>query len=127
MATIVAVIGGITALYGVIGVISPETIKPFAGRFRSRHGWYAAIIIRLVLGVILVIAGPSCRPDTLWIGWTVRGIGALAIVVAIVVSLLGEAQSLAMMDWSLSRPSTFWRGIMLITLLIGEFLLYAGA
>lgn len=58
MAIIVAAIGGVTALYGIIGVINPDAVKQFAGRFRTRSGWYAAIISRLVFGVLFLVAGP---------------------------------------------------------------------
>ncbi len=126
MATLIAAIGGLTAAYGIIGLISPDSIKRFASRFHSRAGWYAGFISRLLFGALLLVAGPACRPDIPWVGWTVRTIGALAIIVAVLVIVLGPAKSLAALDWSLKRPSIFWRGLMLITFLIGGFLVYAG-
>ena len=80
MATVVAVIGGLTAAYGIIGLICPDSIKRFAGRFHSRAGWYAGFISRLVVGALLLVAGPACRPDMPWVGWTVRAIGAFGIL-----------------------------------------------
>ena len=126
MATVVAAIGGLTAAYGIIGLIRPDSIKRFAGRFHSLAGWYAGLISRLVFGTLLLVAGPACRPDIPWVGWTVRAIGTLAIVVAVLVIVFGPAKSLAMLDRALQRSSTFWRGVMLITFLIGGFLVYAG-
>jgi hypothetical protein len=124
MTTVVAVIGVLATLSGLVGVISPDTMKKLGVRFRSPVGIYSAIGIRLIVGALLIWAGPACRPETPWVGWTVRGIGALAVTAAIVLLLLGRARFEALADWSLNQP-TFLRGTSLLALLIGLFLIYA--
>jgi hypothetical protein len=124
MTAVVAVIGVLAILSGLIGVLSPDTMKQLGVRFRSPAGIYAAIGARLIAGSLLIWAGPACRPDKPWVGWTVRGIGVLAVAVAIVLLLLGRARFEAFADWCLNRPA-FLRGSSLVALVVGLFLIYA--
>jgi hypothetical protein len=62
MTTLVAIFGALISLIGVIGVVSPETLMGIVtSAWRSSRGIYIAVGIRLVMGIILVIAAPSCR------------------------------------------------------------------
>jgi hypothetical protein len=125
MPILVTVIGGLAAVAGLIGVVRPDLMKQLAVRFRTPAGMYAAIGIRIVVGALLVWAGPACRPETPWVGWTVRAIGLLAIVVALGLLLSGRARFEALAEWSLGRPA-FLRGTSVIALAVGAFLIYAG-
>jgi hypothetical protein len=124
MTTVVAVVGVLAMLSGLIGVISPDTMKRLGVRFRSPAGIYSAIGIRLIVGGLLIWAGAACRPETPWVGWTVRGIGVLAVTVALVLLLVGRARFEALADWSLNRPAIL-RFTSLVALLVGLFLTYA--
>jgi hypothetical protein len=124
MTLVVTVIGVLASLVGLVGAISPDTIRQIAGRFRGAAGRYASAITRLMVGALLVWTGSACRPDMPWVGWTVRGIGVLAIAAALTLLLMGHARFQAILDWSLSRPE-FLRGTSLIALVVGVFLIYA--
>lgn len=126
MTYIVAAIGAIIALLGVTGVFSPAAMKAIATRFRSPAGMYAAVVIRLVMGVLLYWAGPYCRPETPWIGWVVRLVGVLVVVAAVVLLLLGPVRFRATIDWFLGRSPTFQRCWAAMATVFGAFLIYAG-
>lgn len=126
MAAIVAIIGGIVLLLGMVGVVSPATMKSIGNYFRTPGSLYVAVSIRVVIGALLIVAGPHCRPDTPWVGLTVRIIGGLVVVAAVTLLFLGSGRFLAMLDWGLSRPPMALRLWAVVAVAMGGFFLYAG-
>lgn len=126
MTTVVAILGAIITLLGISGLTSPDAMKWVGSRFRTPSGMVAAVVIRVVAGVLLILAGPSCRPDMSWVSTTVQMVGGLAIAAAVLLLFIGPARFRATLDWSLNKPPAFLRGWSLIAIVLGGFLLYAG-
>jgi hypothetical protein len=126
MAIIVAVIGGVTAALGLTGVLYPQVMRQFAARFRDPPGMYIASAVRLVLGALLIWAGPACRPESPWVGVAVRLFGVLIVVSAGVILLAGAERFRAIIDWSLTKSPGFLRGWSAVAVVLGALLLLAG-
>ena len=61
MATLVAVFGGLMTLVGATGVVSPaKLMRGVTSLWQTGRGMHVAVGIRLVMGVVLIAAAPSC-------------------------------------------------------------------
>ena len=122
MAALVAVLGALIAAIGATGVVSPVTLLRFVKSvWRQPMGLYLAVGIRLVLGVILILAAPSCRfPEA------VRIIGVISIVAAVLIPFIGFERISSLISWWESRSLAALRAWCLFAIAFGVFLVYAG-
>ena len=122
MAALVAVLGALIAAIGATGVVSPASLLRFVKSvWRQPMGLYLAVGIRLVLGVILILAAPSCRfPEA------VRIIGVVSIVAAVLIPFIGFERISSLIRWGESRSLTALRVWCLVAIAFGVFLVYAG-
>jgi hypothetical protein len=124
-AKVVSVIGVIAAAMGVLGVVSPSAIASIASWFNTSAALYAAAAMRLAVGAFLLWIGPACRSDWRWVGLTVRVIGIMAILAAISIIIMAPGQVQGVVDWATKQPALL-RASMLLVLVLGAFLIYAG-
>lgn len=121
MTLLVAFFGVLIALLGATGLFSPSTLL---GRvdsaWRTRRGLYAVIALRLVLGVILVVAAPECRYPV-----AIRVLGVISIVAAGSVPVIGLERVHAMVDWWAARPPLWIRAWACVAIAFGGFLIHA--
>jgi hypothetical protein len=103
MTLLVAFFGVLIALLGATGLFSPSTLL---GRVdsarRTRRGLYAVIALRLVLGVISIVAAGS-------------------------VPVIGLERVHAMVDWWAARPPLWIRAWACVAIAFGGFLIHAAA
>jgi hypothetical protein len=126
MATVAAIIGVVATVMGIVGVLSPALMRRFAEQFHSPAALYAGQAARILIGILLIVAGSYCRPDSPWVGYVVRVIGVVAIIVAVALIVRGPNRAKNLIDrWTSSSDATV-RGTMLIVLLVGGILIYAG-
>jgi len=105
MATVVAAIGWLNILLGLIGLLFPAFLMRRAAHlWRSRHGGHLATFLRLLISALLVLGAPYCRwPLALQI------IGTLSLVMALQVVFLSRERYVELREWLLSRPASFIR------------------
>jgi multisubunit Na+/H+ antiporter MnhG subunit len=87
-------LGVFIVLVGAWGVLAPARITDLVNRFGSKGGMWFAAIIRLVLGMALWFAAPQSRAPML-----LQALGAIAILAAVVIPLLGAERFKALVDW----------------------------
>ena len=122
MTALVAIFGVLIAALGAAGVVSPRVLIGLVDSvWRGPRGIYGVATVRLVLGVVLVVAAPDCRFPEI-----VRILGILSLVSAVVLPLLGRERLRTMIDWWISRPGGFIRAWSLVAVAFGVFLGYAG-
>jgi hypothetical protein len=122
MTALVVILGALIAALGAAGVVSPRVLIGFVDSvWRRPRGIYGVVAVRLVLGVVLVVAAPDCRFPEI-----VRILGVLSLVAAVVLPLLGRERLRRMIDWWISRPGGFIRAWSLAAVAFGVFLGYAG-
>ena len=122
MAALVAVLGALITAIGVTGVVRPATLLRFVKSvWRQPMGLYLAVGVRLVLGVILILAAPSCRfPEA------VRIIGVISIVAAVLIPFIGFERISSLINWWESRSLAALRVWCLFAIAFGVCLVYAG-
>jgi hypothetical protein len=122
MAFVVSLFGVLIAAIGLVGVVQPSRLVRTLADWGAQKRLGVAVAVRLVMGVVLLIAAPSCRlPEV------VRVVGVIALVAALVLPLLGSKRFEAFVGWWFARPPGFIRGWSLVAVAFGALLLYSGA
>jgi hypothetical protein len=122
MTVLVVIFGALIAALGAAGVVSPRVLIGLVDSvWRGSRGIYGVVAVRLVLGVVLVVAAPDCRFPEI-----VRILGLLSLVSAVVLPLLGRERLRRLVEWWISRPGGFIRAWSLVAVAFGVFLGYAG-
>jgi arylsulfatase A-like enzyme len=121
MALIVALLGALLTLLGVFGLISPRGLMLYLSSWQSERRIHLALAIRLVFGVVLIMAAPSCRFSE-----AVRILGIIAIVAAVVGVFMGTERMRALIEWWKNQSPAFIRVWLVFVVAFGVFLVYAG-
>jgi hypothetical protein len=119
----VAAIGVVIGVVGAIGVVSPTILLSPAldGLKWSPRRIYGLAVARLVIGVILVVAASSTAFPTL-----VMFIGAVFILRAAMIPLLGLDRTRSLIEWLQGRSSLVTRLLFLAGVVpLGLFLVWA--
>ena len=107
---------------GVLSVIAPARALDIARVFDSPGGLYALATIRLVLGVVILLAGPASRePEVL------RIIGIVIGVAGVITPLVGLDRQRRLLNWWAGRGLGFQRAWAAVGVAFGLFLVYAVA
>ncbi len=122
MATLVAVFGGLLTLVGATGVVKPPTLmRRVTSLWQTGRGIHVAVGVRLIMGVVLIAAAPSCHfPEA------VRILGIIALVAAVLIPFIGSKRLGAFIHWWVSSPPGLVRVSGLVATAFGAFLIYAG-
>ena len=105
-----------------LSAIAPVRALDIARVFDSPGGLYALAAIRLVLGVVLLLAGPASRePEAL------RIIGMVIGVAGIITPLVGVDRQRWLLDWWSARGLGFQRAWAAVGVAFGLFLVHAVA
>lgn len=121
MAVIVSILGILIAVIGVAGLARPQSIVNLIQHWHSSARFWIALLVRAVLGVVLLAVAPECR----WPAF-VQVIGALSILAAAGLLVMGRARLDSLIAWWLDR-SDLVRLAALLTVIFGIVLIYAGA
>ena len=119
---LVSVIGLAVAAIGLIGITAPVHLGRALRNWRLLTGLPVTFAIRVVSGVIFVIAAPDCRLPAI-----TRGVGFLELGGAAVLLGLGSHRLGRFVEWWLRQPAAFVRCWCLGAVALGSLLLYAGA
>ncbi len=122
MALIVSLLGALLTLLGVFGFFSPQGFMLYVSSWQSERRIRLALAIRLVFGVVLIMAAPSCRFSE-----AVRILGIIAVVAAVIGAFVGTDRLRALIEWWNRRSPAFIRVWMLAVIAFGAFLVYAGS
>jgi len=105
---------------GVTGIILPHRLLSIAEFTVTAAGLYVTAAVRLVIGIILLVAASRSRfPKVLYV------FGALAIVGGFATLFLSVEQARAIADWASSRAAIVVRLFGLFALALGSFIAYA--
>lgn len=113
-------IGAIISLVCMTGVMLPaQLLHAIRAAWQYPAAMYVAVMVRLTIGVLLVLAAPICRfpPAFEILGW-------LAIVAALLVPVVGRVRIGLLLDWWSRRSRTGIRLWSLAGLAFGCFLVY---
>jgi multisubunit Na+/H+ antiporter MnhG subunit len=120
MVTIVAVFGAAIALLGIAGIVRPDVFREiFARRLSAQSTWILAVVLRLGIGTLLLMAAGQLRFPTVMtvLGW-------LSIAAAIIVLLMGPERLERLVSYWLQKSDGILRVGAVVAAAFGAFLLY---
>lgn len=118
---IVAALGALIGIAGLIGVATPAGLLRLMSRFVTQPRLYVIAAARLAIGVVLLLAAPQCRLTIL-----VQITGVVAIVSGIATALIGEARVRRTLGWFTALPPAVIRLFCAGAIVFGAALVYAG-
>lgn len=122
MRIIVAGIGLFGVLIGLVGLLAPDRFRGLFKRMTSQTRFLAAVIVRLVIGVIFWIAADELRfPQVM------RIIAAISIFAAIGILFMRRDRLDGLIGWWLSRSDGLLRLSAVFAFAFGGFLIYVAA
>jgi len=121
LTTIIIIFGALTLLAGIVILVNPEIIFGIISKYIDKTALQVlAIVVRLALGVLLVYqSGASRYPLVIEI------IGWLAIVAAVIFTVIGRNNFKRLMSWALSLAKPYGRIGGAVAVCFGAFLIYA--
>jgi len=119
---IVALIGWIIVAIGFLGVAQPHLITTAVLSWRPDLLLYIAVGTRIVVGLLLFFAAPSCRLPRF-----TRVIGAIAFIAGIVTAVVGASRLESMVQWMSAKPSGTIRLLYVLDVVLGVILAYSGS
>ncbi len=84
--------------------------------------FWTAILVRVAIGVLFLLAAPSCRLPVV-----VQVVGILALIAALAIFLIGRTRLDSFLTWWLGRPQSLIRSWSIVAIGFGALLIYAGA
>ena len=105
---------------GAWGVFAPGSIFAFISGWSSKTGFWLAVLLRLCFGLALWFAAPDTRLPTL-----LRVLGALAIVSAAGLPLVGYDRFVRVLEWWTGHPPFLMRLWSLLATAIGGLVLWS--
>ena len=121
MTSIVVLVGLMISAVAVLLLIMPEKLRDLLHRFLGPNWLPLVSALRIVIGLMFILAAPYTRLPIL-----VSVIGGVAIVAGIVILLLGVRRTQLLADWWLARSNTTLRLWAVIAALFGGLLVWAG-
>lgn len=122
MAVVVSLVGAAIVALGLAGVAAPARLVGLLTRWRAPERRWTAVGVRLVLGVVFLIAAPECRLPRV-----AQAVGVLAIISALVLVLMGPRRFTAFIGWWVDQPPAVLRIWFAGAAAFGALCAYAGA
>jgi hypothetical protein len=119
---LVVVFGIFVVCIGAWVIFDPERLPEYAMRFVSPTGLWIAIGMRLAVGALLWITAEASRTPR-----TLRVLGALFVVSAIALAVLGLERLQGIVDWGAALDPVMLRGMGLLAALVGAFLVWSAS
>jgi len=105
----------------IILIIKPKVIKQLFAFFMKGKRIYLAAVLRLLIGVILLIAAsPQCKST-----WVIITLGIFFLIAGVMIFALGLEKTKSILNWWNNKPLIVLRLVSLIPIAIGILLLYA--
>ena len=110
-----------TIAVGVVGLVSPEGGTTLRRQyFATSLGIYAAGILRLAMGLVVILAAPTSRAPR-----TLRSIGTLMCMQALSMTILGPERARAVLEWETIEGTALLRVGAAVALAAGTFMAFA--
>lgn len=122
MRLIVAFIGGLVVLLGLVGLFAPAKFRSLFEAMTSRSRFLAAIVLRLGVGAVLWYAA-----DQLRFPHVTRILAVVAFAAAVGVLIMGRERLDKLVTWWLTRSDALLRVSTVFAGLFGAFLVYVAS
>ena len=119
MKIIITLFGVLICLGGLTILILPEKFKNFMNRWTGQPRFLFAVIIRVVLGAILLSEAANLKFPL-----AMKIIGAISILAAVVLLLIGQERMDRFIDWWMRMSDNVLRFWSIFAFAFGAFLIY---
>jgi uncharacterized protein YjeT (DUF2065 family) len=119
MKIIIALFGVLICLAGLFILLAPQKFKNLMNSFAGQKRFLFAIIIRIVLGAILLAEATNLK-----FPFAMKIIGAISIVAAIGILLIGRGRLDRIIDYWMRKPDNFLRSWSVFAIVFGAFFIY---
>ncbi|HBK80712.1 MAG TPA: hypothetical protein DDZ83_13755 [Nitrospinae bacterium] len=120
MLWVIVLLGILICALGGAGMVSPGRMVRFVAHMKSRTGLYAASILRLGMGAVMLIAAAGSRAPLY-----LRILGWVTIAAGLGLPLLGQRRYEALLAWWIERPESYQRSQAAVAVLFGASLIWA--
>jgi len=122
MNIIVAIIGWVIVAEGLLGIIRPHLLLEAVVGWSPDLRLYISVGSRIVIGLLLFFAAPSCRLPRF-----TRAIGIIVFVAGIVFAFIGANRIGSIVEWISGKPSLVIQLVYLLAIILGGLLVYSGS
>ena len=119
MTNIVALLGLLLALLGLVGLVQPSRFRTIFGSMESATRFVLAIVVRLGMGALLWWLADELRHPQV-----MRVLAVIAVLAAAGVLLMGRKRLDDLVDWWLSRSDSLLRVSALFVAAFGGYLVF---
>lgn len=120
---VVAIFGLVISVLSLWGIVATAPLLAAVRAVMDKvWGMPFAVGVRILLGVALLFAAPASKFPVLF-NW----LGALALIAAVALTLIGRARMIALLAWFEARPDFVLRLWLVFGALFGVFMLYGAA
>ena len=110
-----------TIIVGITGLVDPDRMTTVRRLyFATPVGLYAAGAVRVAMGLVVILCAPASRAPK-----TLRVLGALMCMQALVATLLGPDRARAVLEWETMQGTALLRVGAAVALATGCFLVFA--
>jgi hypothetical protein len=105
---------------GIADIAAPDSVLGLRSFIATQMGLLVVSVIRVVIGVVLIMAAPSTRAPRLFqIG------GAVLLLAGLVTPLFGVERTKAVLDWEAMQGPLLIRAVGVLVIAIGATLAFA--
>ncbi len=122
MKIIITLFGVLICLAGLTILIVPEKFKNFMNRWTGQPRFLFAVIIRVVLGAILLSEAATLRFPL-----AMKIIGAISILAAVILLLIGQERMDRFIDWWMKQSEIVFRVASVLAIAFGAFFIYSAS
>src|SRR5262245_50977638 len=121
MKTAALLVALFTVVVGVVGLVSPEYGTMIRRQyFASPATLYPAVALRMVMGLIVILAARSSRSPKI-----MYTLGAVMCLQALTATVLGADHARAVMEWETMQGAAALRAGAALALISGCFMMFA--
>jgi hypothetical protein len=116
---VVALVGWIIVATGALGIARPHLMIEWLLTLPMGVRFYLAVGIRILLGVLLIVAAPRCRlPRFFYV------VGVIVLLAAFALFFFGPVRLESIIRQTSSLPNSVIRLLYVVTLLFGVLMVY---
>ncbi len=120
MSTIALVVSLMLVVTALLAIVYPQRLAEFARSLLTQGGMYATVVVRLVFGIVFLLAASDSR-----LPWMIRSVGSISILGGVIAPMFGLDRHRQLLDWWAIRGSGFKRGWAALAFIVGVVLAYA--
>ena len=120
MKSLAWLIAAFVLVAGVADIAAPDSVIGLRSLIATQAGLLVVSIIRIVIGVVLIMAAPTTRAPKMF-----QVAGAVLLLAGLVTPLFGVERTKAVLDWEAMQGPLLIRGLGVLVIAIGAALTFA--